>query len=107
MLVEQCPQFAACHAPICPLDEHWQTSRHLSGEPVCLYLREASKAGGRQLLATTLPVELCGPILAAYEELTCAGRSCSGAGIIKGRLRKASQSGSKLTSGMRLRAPAR
>ena len=40
---KDCPKFDACSVPICPLDDNWRNSWHLSGEPVCLYLRQAAK----------------------------------------------------------------
>ncbi len=34
-----------CSAPVCPPDDGWPRTVHLSGEPVCFYLRCAGKPG--------------------------------------------------------------
>ncbi len=47
MKIEDCPRFDRCSAPICPLDRDWRLRKHLSGEPICAYLREAAKQGGK------------------------------------------------------------
>ena len=103
-LIEQCPKFATCNAPICPLDDHWRESRHLSGERVCLWLREASKQGGKARVCEALPRELSEPVLVALREITHAGATLPhGVGLIRSRLKDAAASGSKLDSGKRLR----
>ena len=49
-----CPRFDHCIAPICPLDPHWSSSAHLSGERVCTYLLASVKPGG----VATIPAEI-------------------------------------------------
>lgn len=50
MKIDQCPRYASCNAPICPLDENYMNCAHLKGEAVCLYLREYSKLPTRDNL---------------------------------------------------------
>ena len=47
MKIEDCPRFDRCSAPICPLDADWRHRAHLTGEPICVFLREAAKQGGK------------------------------------------------------------
>lgn len=50
-----CPKWDRCNAPVCPLDANWQTQKHLPGEPVCRWLREAVKTVGEHVLRRSLP----------------------------------------------------
>ncbi len=52
MKIEDCPRFDRCSAPICPLDADWQHRAHLNGEPICIFLREAAKQGGKLRVST-------------------------------------------------------
>ena len=45
MRPEDCPKFARCNAPICPLDPDWEQRSHLQGDSSCLYMRESMKPG--------------------------------------------------------------
>lgn len=54
-----CPKFISCSAPVCPLDFNWETQRHLPGERVCRWLREAVKDSGYEAVMHALPYE-CG-----------------------------------------------
>ena len=45
MIPEDCDKFNTCNASVCPLDPRWEKTIHLSGEAVCLYLRNAVKVG--------------------------------------------------------------
>ncbi len=56
MKMQNCPKFERCSAPICPLNE--QPSAHLKGEPVCYYLRELVKQGGKAKISGCLPEEI-------------------------------------------------
>ena len=53
-----CIRFDKCNAPVCPLDTKWIERVHLCGEPICLYLREHIKPGGRAILGGYIPQEL-------------------------------------------------
>jgi len=44
---EDCPKFAACCAPVCPLDACCLHTQHVEGEPVCFYFTEFVKEGAR------------------------------------------------------------
>ena len=41
----QCPKYESCEAPLCPLDEEWNTRKMVQDENLCHYLCEASKEG--------------------------------------------------------------
>jgi hypothetical protein len=47
MDMTDCPKFAHCRAPICPLDPQFLRSMHLRGERLCFYLREYVKTGSQ------------------------------------------------------------
>jgi len=56
MKMTDCPKFEKCNAPVCPLHDGHTT--HLKGEPVCFYLREYVKQGGKAKLRGVLPGEM-------------------------------------------------
>ena len=87
-----CPRFDHCNAPLCPLD-NWSTRHHVKGEPVCFYLREAAKHGGRLPLRGDIPTELAGKVSQAYQEIISS--PCSPWGDIRRRLVRATRSPSK------------
>jgi len=100
-----CPKFATCNAPVCPLGGDWRRTRHLRGERTCLYLREGAKPGGEARIRALLPPELADPILEAYRELVTS-QQCTGANGFSDLLRKlqaASTCGSKLEAGDKLK----
>lgn len=66
---EACPRFAKCVANICPLDVDWPRRKHLRGEPICLYLREAVKVGGLAVLHVHIPGELSKRVVRALPEI--------------------------------------
>mgnify|MGYP006391910239 CR=1 FL=1 len=64
-----CPRFDFCNCPVCPLDSNWHSQRHLSGEPVCRWLREAVKSDCEPVLKRALPDELVQQIVAVAKIL--------------------------------------
>jgi hypothetical protein len=46
-----CPEYVRCSAPICPLDTDWLKRSYVSGESVCLFMRETVKLGADERLA--------------------------------------------------------
>lgn len=86
----RCPRFDSCNAPICPLDPNWECSRHLPGEPVCLWLREAVKQGGIARIACAATEEIAAVVA---ETLPAIAASSSD---IRHKLKVAARSGSKL-----------
>jgi hypothetical protein len=86
-----CPRFESCNAAYCP----GLGGGHIEGEKVCLYLREAVKAGGEARTRAALNEELAGLVLGAARELL------SGSGPLSRALRKASASGSMMEAGKR------
>ena len=44
----QCPKFNHCESPVCPLDKNWRNCRTRKDEPVCFYLREATKDDAKE-----------------------------------------------------------
>ncbi len=69
----RCPRFAACSAPLCPLDPDRPVRSHLRGEPVCAYLRELVKADGPARVRQVMPEDLFELIAAVAAELTVPG----------------------------------
>lgn len=55
-LAQRCPRFEKCSVPICPLMP--SAGRHLHGERICPYLREAVKPGGEARLRCYLPEDV-------------------------------------------------
>ena len=47
MLMDECPRWDKCSAPICPLDQDWEKRKHLKGERVCLWLTESVKENAK------------------------------------------------------------
>lgn len=88
--VSRCPRFDSCNAPICPLDPNWDNRRHLPGDPVCLWLREAVKQGGIARIACAATGEIAAVVA---ETLPAIEASSSD---IRHKLKVAARSGSKL-----------
>lgn len=86
-----CPRYERCNAPYCP----GLGGKHLAGEPVCFYMREAVKEGGMARVGATLPHELAGVVLGV------AKRLLDGSGPLPRALRGASRTGSKIEQGIR------
>jgi len=85
-----CPRWDRCSAPLCPLHSDWRRTKMLPNEPVCLYLRELAKPGGRDTLDRFPPREMVDRIT----EVTPA--MIATAGPLRRALRRASLSGSNL-----------
>ena len=47
ILMEECPKYRHCDAPLCPLDPEWSRRKMVQDENLCHYLCEASKDGAR------------------------------------------------------------
>lgn len=90
---EWCPKYERCNAGFCP----GLGGAHLPGEPTCLWLREVVKAGGEARIRTRLREELAEVVVAVGERLL------SNEGELASVLKHASQSGSKIESGKKLR----
>ena len=88
MMSRDCPKFINCSAPLCPLDK--TAGSHLNGEPVCFYLREIVKEGGRARLTRSLPEGMANQIAEALPRIMFRY------GHIKRRLERAAMSGSKM-----------
>lgn len=89
---ELCPRFERCNASFCP----GLGGKHLPGEAVCFWLREAVKGGGDARVRNTLKAEL------AEVVVDTAKRLLSEKGQLSRELRRASTSGSQIDSGLRL-----
>lgn len=92
---EQCPRFESCSAPVCPL--MGMTGRHLRGDPVCAYLKEAVKDGGEARLKWYLPEHLVEGVVEAVPVAIALH------GDIAKRLLRASEQTSKLDGAARAR----
>ena len=93
-----CKNFDRCNSPVCPFDSQWRQCQHLNGERVCHWLSEYSKAEGPARVRGVLPREQ-GEAVAVAHAVIVAGR-----GLLPGRLARASQTGSRIVAGERLRA---
>jgi hypothetical protein len=89
-----CPKFESYNAAFCP----GLGGRHLPGEPVCLYLREAVKPGGEARVRASIPSQLAEAVLSHASELITS------TGDIAIKLRCAALRGSQIEQGARLRA---
>jgi hypothetical protein len=88
MRINDCPKFSTCSAPLCPLDK--TAGSHLNGDPVCFYLREIVKEGGRARLTRSLPEGMANQIAEALPSIMFRY------GHIKRRLDRAAKSGSRM-----------
>jgi hypothetical protein len=105
-LIESCPKFSTCSAPVCPLDDQWRSARHLRKEPTCLYLREVSKAGGEARVRALLPAELADPVVRVYREVITPQEGTpdgQGLGELRRVLETSATTGSKLDGARHLR----
>jgi hypothetical protein len=48
-IIETCPKFIKCSAPICPLDPEWERRAHGKEDRVCFYMMEYAKADSKRL----------------------------------------------------------
>lgn len=99
MKPEDCGKFDNCSAPICLADMRWRERTHLEGEPVCLYLREVAKRGGRAPFGPSVPDDLAEAAAAAYLEVIDVY------GPIRRALERAAKSGSKLNRRPQMKDP--
>lgn len=84
-----CPRFISCSAPVCPLDKYWQFQRHLPGERVCRWLREAVKSNGNVAVMHALPY-YCGEKVIRVATVLIQRQ-----GELGNKLKRASKQGSK------------
>lgn len=91
-----CPKFDSCSAPICPLDRYWESRTHVDGEPVCLWLRELAKPGGRAILEGAIPTDMA---LAIAVQAPAIALQFS---EVRKRLERASKTGSRVAAGREL-----
>jgi hypothetical protein len=88
-----CVHFDHCSCGYCPIDD---AGRHLRDEAVCLWLREAVKANGRQNLEGSLPAPLVTRVLIIAE------RRLGGSDHLARALKRIAGRGSKLAAGRAL-----
>ena len=93
-----CKNFDRCNAPVCPFDSQWRQCQHLDGERVCHWLSEYSKQDGPARVRAVLPTEHGEAVAEAHAVIV------SSPGLLPGRLARASQTGSRIAAGERLRA---
>ena len=93
LTAKECPKFNGCSAPQCPLIPSSLNTTYYSGEPLCFWLMEYGKEGGRTRIKqcySCINLELVGR---AYSKLL------STYGSIRIRLERASQTPSRLGGG--------
>lgn len=93
-IAQSCPKFEGCNAAYCPA----VGGKHLKGDRVCLYLREAVKANGNAIVRGALPETLAELVIADATHLM------GGSAPLSVELQRASQSGSKIERGARFAA---
>src|SRR5690606_15303644 len=71
-LMQHCPRWESCSAPVCPADPLWRQVPHLRGDRVCAYLTERAKPGGEARLRSILSSGLAEKVSEAYRELSTA-----------------------------------
>ena len=91
----QCPKWAGCNAPVCPLDSHYRSTRTHNGEPTCLYLREAVK----QSDSPHIPEHMREPVRKCLHIVMVDAEEGAGHGVLRAKLQQAQGSGSKLAQG--------
>ncbi|HEY3325107.1 MAG TPA: hypothetical protein VGP72_31930 [Planctomycetota bacterium] len=92
MKPSDCPKFAACSAPVCPLDCQWSLRAHNREDRVCIYACEAMKAGADARLEAK--------VLTACRRIAADDRLPA---RIRRQLQRAANSGSRLVAGGLLR----
>ncbi|MDP1699045.1 MAG: hypothetical protein Q8L45_14875 [Xanthomonadaceae bacterium] len=92
-----CPRWESCAANVCPLDADWRKRSHLKGEPVCLWLREVVKPDGEAILRASIGDDAAAQVVAALPAIEAAY------GTLRRALKRASQHGSRVASGRKLR----
>lgn len=95
---QDCPWYDKCSAPLCPLDPEWRGRKHLQGERVCYFLREAVKDGARARFEATANA----PIFAAASQMLSEQENLGA--YVRQRLRDAAQAESRLDAAKRLAA---
>lgn len=85
-----CPKWDGCNAPTCPLDPHFTNCQTQRGEAVCLWLREGMKPEGD----SRIPEAILPKVRAALPVLLVHGGA-----VLRGKLLRASQMGSKVAQG--------
>ena len=93
-----CKHFPSCNAPVCPFDSNWRKCEHLDGERVCHWLSEYSKEGGPARVRGALASEQGEAVATVHAAIV------SSPGLLSRRLARASQTGSRIAAGERLRA---
>jgi hypothetical protein len=92
-----CSKFDGCNAPICPLGDYLR-GRHLPGERVCLWLREAVKPGGMARITQAATEQVATAVAEALPAIIAS----SGADL-RHKLAEASRCGSKLKNAHAMR----
>lgn len=95
----RCPKFAACSAPICPLDPDWSKRVMTGSDRTCLWLREAVKEGPE---GGCIPVELRREVAEVLPSMLAQ----AGLAPLRVALKRAARYGSSIASGKALRAAA-
>ena len=89
MRPNDCPQWESCSCPACPLDLEWRRRRHLSGERICLWLRELVKPDGKETVVRALGEEAALTVADAAPDIIARWSD------VRHKLRQASRQGSK------------
>ena len=82
-----CPKWQSCNATVCPIDPGYRNYKTQKGEAVCLWFREAMKAGGM----ARIPAEIAPKVREALPVLLKDGGS-----VLRDKLNQAARSGSKI-----------
>lgn len=95
-MMQRCPKFDTCSAPICPLDDLLQRRVHQDRDRTCVWLVEVVKPGGEDRINAALPSALADQLIRALPEVEAASA------YVRRNLRKAARTGTRLANGKRL-----
>ena len=96
--MHDCPKFNSCRAPVCPLDPEWRERTQLNSEPVCFYLTEIVKNGGAERVRHGTPAGMAEQVANVLDELSMQ----VGHVYIRHKLRRAANTGSRISAGQKL-----
>lgn len=92
MAMRECPRYATCSAPICPLDPDWRGRCHMPGDRVCIWLTELAKPGGEEQVVAAITSETTRFVAQTLPDITAHW------GAIRRALDKSSRKGSRLAA---------
>lgn len=103
-LMQSCPRWERCNAPVCPADPDSRRRVHRQGEHVCLYLTEIAKNGGGERLQRMLSTPLLEAVAESHQDITApttVENLPQGHAVIARTIAKAATTGSRIEANKR------